>query len=100
MSFPAVLNEAISVTGTYPFLYTPSANTPPTDPALTSLGRFRGPVLVFGNFVNDIGTVADTGAPVARRPAPGGRLRRLQFGAPGGAGRGALFAIRPPRPAG
>jgi len=61
MSLPAVLNEVISVTGTYPFLYTAAANTPPTDPAQTVLGRFRGPVLVFGNNSTSIGGIGDSG---------------------------------------
>src|SRR5262249_11714916 len=41
MALPATLNEAISVTGTYSFPFTPTAITPPTDP---TDGARLGPV--------------------------------------------------------
>lgn len=48
MALPAILNEAISVTGSYPFPFTATALTPPTDPSPGPLGRPPGPVLVTG----------------------------------------------------
>ena len=60
MSLPAILNEVISVTGTYPFIYQTSNSSPPTDPAQTILGRTIGPVLVFGNTVNSPGALGDS----------------------------------------
>ncbi len=61
MSFPAILNEVISVTGTYPFIFQDSASTPPTDPARTVTGRTIGPILIFGNTVNTPGALGDSG---------------------------------------
>jgi hypothetical protein len=66
MSLPAALNEVISVTGSYPFNYEPSASTPPTDPVTTVVGRQKGPLLVFGNTgtpggLGDAGTSSTTG---------------------------------------
>src|SRR5208283_5343795 len=49
MSLPAVLNEVISVTGTYPFPFTESPSTIPTDPPTSVIPQQLGPVLVFGN---------------------------------------------------
>ncbi len=80
MSLPAVLNEVISVTGTYPFIFQDAANTPPTDPAQTLLGRIRGPVLVFGNTVNTPGSLGDSG------PAGGTAGSTTGGGTGGGAG--------------
>lgn len=46
MSFPAVLNEVVSVTGTYPFPFLESASTPPTDPSVGALPTPLGPALL------------------------------------------------------
>ncbi len=46
MSFPAVLNEVVSVTGTYPFPFLESAATPPTDPSVGALPTPLGPALL------------------------------------------------------
>lgn len=48
MALPAILNEAISVTGSYPFPYTATALTGPNDPSPGPLGRPPGPFLVTG----------------------------------------------------
>ncbi|MEO6809754.1 MAG: S8 family serine peptidase [Isosphaeraceae bacterium] len=48
MALPAILNEAISVTGSYPFPFTATALTPPTDPSPGPLGRPPGPLLLTG----------------------------------------------------
>ena len=60
MSLPAVLNEVISVTGTYPFPFSTSASTTPNDPAIGVIPNPLGPVLVFGNALT-IGGTASTG---------------------------------------
>ncbi|MFO0950895.1 MAG: hypothetical protein U0835_07010 [Isosphaeraceae bacterium] len=46
MSLPAILNEVISVTGTYPFAYTGLPNTPPTNPPIGVLPFPPQPVLL------------------------------------------------------
>ncbi len=46
MSLPAVLNEVISVSGSYSFPFATGADADPTDPAVGVLPRPRGPVLV------------------------------------------------------
>ena len=56
MSLPAVLNEAISVTGTYPFPFTQSPSTTPNDPPISVIPNVEGPVLVFGNALTIGGT--------------------------------------------
>jgi len=62
MSLPAILNEVISVTGTYPFPYQTGANGSPIDPPQTVVGRtVVRPILVFGQFVNAVGSPADAG---------------------------------------
>jgi hypothetical protein len=57
MALPAILNEAISVTGTYPFPYNNSSTTTPNDPSTGVLPRPVGPVTIVGNTAN-----ASTGA--------------------------------------
>ncbi len=49
MSLPAVLNEVVSVTGTFPFPFDTGANVPPTNPFLGGLTPF----LVYGNSTNN-----------------------------------------------
>jgi hypothetical protein len=49
IALPAVLNEVISVSGVYPFPFTATATTPPTDPGLGVVPRPVGPVLLYGN---------------------------------------------------
>jgi hypothetical protein len=49
ISLPAVLSDAISVTGSYPFPFTATATTPPTDPGTGVVPRPVGPVLLYGN---------------------------------------------------
>ena len=58
MSLPAVLNEVISVTGTYPFPFTTSPSTIPTDPPVGVIPNPLGPVLVFGNALTIGGTAS------------------------------------------
>ena len=58
MSLPAVLNEVISVTGTYPFPFTTSPSTIPSDPAVSVIPNQLGPVLVFGNALTIGGTAS------------------------------------------
>ena len=60
MSLPAVLNEVISVTGTYPFPFTTSPSTIPTDPPVSVIPNQLGPVLVFGNALTIGGTASTT----------------------------------------
>ena len=60
MSLPAVLNEVISVTGTYPFPFTESPSTIPTDPPTSVIPQQLGPVLVFGNALTIGGTASTT----------------------------------------
>ncbi|HKM52940.1 MAG TPA: S8 family serine peptidase, partial [Isosphaeraceae bacterium] len=60
MSLPAVLNEVISVTGTYPFPFTQSASTTPNDPPIGVIPNLEGPVLVFGNALTIGGTAASS----------------------------------------
>ncbi len=60
--FPAVLNEVVSVTGSYPFPFTQTANTPPTDPGSGVIPRPTGPVLLYGNGNNGATLSATTGA--------------------------------------
>jgi hypothetical protein len=57
MALPAVLNEAISVTGTYPFPFNTSATSTPNDPQVGVLPRPVGPLTQVGNNAN-----ASTGA--------------------------------------
>jgi hypothetical protein len=49
ISLPAVLNNVISVTGSYPFPYVGTAATDPTNPGSGVVPRPVGPVLLFGN---------------------------------------------------
>ncbi|MGO9814490.1 MAG: hypothetical protein ACLP53_27480, partial [Isosphaeraceae bacterium] len=58
MSLPAVLNEVISVTGVYPFPYTESPSTTPTDTPTAVIPTQLGPVLVFGNALTIGGTAS------------------------------------------
>ena len=58
MSLPAVLNEVISVTGTYPFPFTTSPSTIPSDPPVGVIPNQLGPVLVFGNALTIGGTAS------------------------------------------
>jgi hypothetical protein len=58
MSLPAVLNEVISVTGTYPFPFTTSPSTTPNDPPISVIPNQLGPVLVFGNALTIGGTAS------------------------------------------
>lgn len=60
MSLPAVLNEVISVTGTYPFPFTTSVSTTPDDQPIGVIPNPLGPVLVFGNALT-IGGTATSG---------------------------------------
>ena len=83
MSLPAVLNEAISVTGTYPFPYYTDASTTPNDPPIGVIPNPLGPVLVFGNALTIGGTARATGGGGGgtrrdrRRPAaPAARRQR------------------------
>lgn len=46
MAVPAVLNEMISVTGSFSFPFATGPDTDPTDPAVGVLPRPRGPILV------------------------------------------------------
>ena len=65
IAFPAVLNEAISVTGSYPFPYAGTANTPPTDPGLGVIPRPPGPILLYGFPATASITAGTTAAVVA-----------------------------------
>jgi hypothetical protein len=49
MSVPAIYNEVISVTGTYPFPFQQDATTPPIDPTAGVIPRPVGPILLFPN---------------------------------------------------
>ncbi|APW59356.1 hypothetical protein [Paludisphaera borealis] len=60
MSLPAVLNEAISVTGTYPFPYSTDASTTPNNPPIGAIPNPLGPVLIFGNALTIGGTASST----------------------------------------
>lgn len=61
MALPAILNEVISVTGTYPFPYTTGVGTTPNDLPIGVIPDPRGPVLVFGNLLTIAGSAADGG---------------------------------------
>ena len=58
-ALPAILNEAISVTGNYSFPFQTGPTTPPTDPAISPLGRR------FGSFALGTSGLADTLPPIA-----------------------------------
>jgi hypothetical protein len=60
MSLPAILNEAISVTGTYPFPFTTDTTTTPNDPPIGVIPNPLGPVLIFGNNLTIGGTAGTT----------------------------------------
>ncbi len=60
MSLPGVLNEVISVTGTYPYPFTDSPSTIPTDPPVGVIPNLLGPLLVFGNALTIGGTATPT----------------------------------------
>jgi hypothetical protein len=60
MSLPAILNEVISVTGTYPFPYFADASTAPVNTAVGAIPNPLGPVLLFKNQLT-IGGTASTG---------------------------------------
>ena len=49
MSLPAVLNEVVSVTGTYPFPFSEGPDTPPTDPTVGTVPRPLGPILIYSS---------------------------------------------------
>jgi hypothetical protein len=59
MSLPAIFNEVISVTGTYPFPIAPSATTTPLENFVGVIPRPAGPLLIFGG---------------TNRPVPAGAL--------------------------
>jgi hypothetical protein len=63
MSIPAILDEAVSVTGSSPLPYSQDASTPPTDPSPGVYPRPLGPVLVFGANNGLTGTGTDVLAP-------------------------------------
>ena len=58
-ALPAILNEAISVTGNYSFPFQTGPTTPPTDPAISPLGRR------FSSFALATSGLADTLPPIA-----------------------------------
>ena len=70
MSLPAVLNEVISVTGTYPFPFTTSPETTPIDSPIGVIPNPLGPVLVFGSNLSIGGTAGTTGTGGAGGGAP------------------------------
>jgi hypothetical protein len=47
MSFPAVLNDVISVTGSIPFPFQEGPSSPPTDPVIGVVPRPAGPILIY-----------------------------------------------------
>ncbi|MFO0909641.1 MAG: hypothetical protein U0794_15015 [Isosphaeraceae bacterium] len=49
MSLPAVLNEVISVTGSYPYPFATGPDALPTNPPVGVVPRPQGPLLVFNN---------------------------------------------------
>src|SRR5262249_53879578 len=65
MALPAVLNEVVSVTGSYPFPFTATQDTAPNAPSPGVLGRPLGPVLV----TTQTG-VTGTGADILGNAAP------------------------------
>lgn len=60
MSLPAVLNEAISVTGTYPYPFATNPASPPTDPQTGVVPRPLGPVLLYNGTTAIVGGSAAT----------------------------------------
>lgn len=65
MSLPAVLNEVVSVSGSYPFPFATGPSALPTNPPVGVIPRPGGPILTFGNNVtiggNGTGTGGGTG---------------------------------------
>ncbi|MDB5351133.1 MAG: hypothetical protein JWN86_2380 [Planctomycetota bacterium] len=61
ISFPAVLNEVVSVTGSYPYPYTGNARTTPNDPGTGILPRPPGPLLLYGTGGTTIGNTISGG---------------------------------------
>jgi hypothetical protein len=61
MALPAVLNEVISVTGTYPFPFLPGSTTPPTNPSAGFIPRPTGPAILYGIGGASIGAGASSG---------------------------------------
>ncbi len=62
MAFPAVLNEVVSVTGSYPFPYSGNARSTPNDPGLGIVPRPSGPLSLFGVGGNTIGATLNATA--------------------------------------
>ena len=81
MALPAILNEAISVTGTYPFPYTTDPSSTPNDPSIGVIPDPAGPILVFGNALTIGGTASTGGGGGGRRRW---RWRRRAGGGGGG----------------
>ena len=67
---PAILNEVISVTGTYPFPFLPTAITPPTDPSQGAIPRPIAPLVISGG-VPTISHGCGTGGQRGRSSAAG-----------------------------
>ena len=72
--FPAVLNEVVSVTGSYPFPYSGNARTDPTDPGLGIVPRPPGPITLFGIGGNTIGATINANAGSAATISAGDAL--------------------------
>lgn len=60
MAMPAIFNEAISVTGTYPFPYFNDVSSTPINSAIGVIPNPLGPVLVFGDSLSIGGTASSS----------------------------------------
>jgi hypothetical protein len=71
ISMPAILNEVVSVTGSYPYPFSTGPGTPPTNPPVGIVPRpNNNPILIFGNSVTIGGGAVTTSGGTATGATP------------------------------
>ena len=85
MPLPAVLNNVISVTGSYPFPFAEGPGTPPTDPGPGVIPQPLGPILIYseatvGGTPGTTGNSNSTTACAQAAPPPPRHRRRERIG--------------------